>query len=57
MKNCLGNEVSNYLHAYGQTIYTTTTQQHGGYQVEGHEAGDDCAARVVETGIPIQTEP
>lgn len=57
MKNCLGNEVSNYLYAYGQTIYTTTTHQHGGDSVEGHEAGDDCAARVVEERIPIQAEP
>lgn len=31
--------------------------QHGGDSVEEYEAGDDCAQRAVEKGIPIQAEP
>ena len=39
------------------TYRTTTQKEHAGYQVEGYEARDDCAAWSVEEGIQIQAKP
>lgn len=37
--------------SYGQTEQGTTAQMHGGYSVEGHEAGDDCAQVSVQPRV------
>jgi hypothetical protein len=40
-----------HLLSYGQTQQGTTAQMHGGYSVEGHEAGDDCAQVSVQPWV------
>ena len=35
----------------------TAPRQHGGHPLEGHEAGDDCAAWLVGAGISLSAEP
>ena len=42
--------------SYGQALSSAAAREYGGDTVEGHEAGDDCAAWAVEKGIPVSSE-